>query len=427
MKKNKRISENKINNHPNIQIDPFQVRHQESIINVALGVSLIDIMNKESFLKRVFNMNELPIKNYPKTRQWMIKIPAAIRREGGVGIPVSVYGKDRDTVINKLFNIFINVNNMGKCGKTTLTDLYDEFIKDRKADPDFAPHTVRKNKSDWNTFFKDNPIVKAPVALITPADLMDHFKTMTVGRKMTRHAFGNAKGLLNQLFDLAYEKNLIESNICRQLSTRKLKFKPEACKQDQVYTSEEREQICDYLANSSNVYDKAIIMQFCLGCRVSEVKGLYWSDIDFERKQVHIHREVVEGENNEQVIKDDLTKSGLTEGFRVLPLTERAERVLNSIPKFEDKESLIFHKDYKPLKTQTINSHLLDTCRKLGVRYFSTHKIRAWGITEALASGMDQASVMRIAGHASPDTMRHYVRTARISKDITRNFDAVFN
>ncbi len=176
-----------------------------------------------------------------------------------------------------------------------------------------------------------------------------------------------------------------------------------------------------------SIYDKAIIMQFCLGCRVSEVKGLYWSDIDFERKQVHIHREVVDGDNNEQIVKDDLTKNGLTEGFRVLPLTERAEKVLASIPKLENKESLIFHKDYKPLRTQTINSHLLDTCRKLGIRYFSTHKIRAWGITEALASGMDQASVMRIAGHASPQTMRHYVRTARIQKDIGEKFDSVFN
>ncbi len=65
-------------------------------------------------------------------------------------------------------------------------------------------------------------------------------------------------------------------------------------------------------------------------------------------------------------------------------------------PKPENKDSIIFHKDYKPLRTQTINSHLLSTCRKLDVRYFSTHKIRAWGITEALTSGMDQASIMRI-------------------------------
>ena len=42
-------------------------------------------------------------------------------------------------------------------------------------------------------------------------------------------------------------------------------------------------------------------------------------------------------------------------------------------------------------------------------------------------SGMDQASIMRIAGHASTQTMRHYVRTARIQKDISENFVNVFN
>ena len=191
-------------------------------------------------------------------------------------------------------------------------------------------------------------------------------------------------------------------------------------------TKEERNSIVNYLDGSENVYDKAIIMQFCLSCRVSEVKALYWSDIDFDKKLVTIQREVVDGENGEQIIKNQ-TKSGLSEGNRVLPLTERAERVLATIPKPENKDSLIFHKDYKPLRTQTIYTHLLDTCRKLGVRYFSTHKIRAWGITEVLASGMDQASIMRIAGHASPQTMRHYVRTARISKDIRDNFDGVSN
>lgn len=413
------------NINDNLNNSSFISRQNRAILDLVSSVSLIDTMQKETFIKKVLGLDELPIKHYPKSRYWRMKIPSAIRKEGGMGIPEAVHGKDREAVIDKLFEMFAHTDSY-KGKTTTLTDLYDAFITDREADQDFASHTVRKNKSDWNTFYKDTALAKAPVNMITPADLMDHFKEMTAGRKMTRHAFGNAKGLLNQLFDLAYEKNLITSNICRDLSTRRLKFRPEACKQDQIYTREERDKIVNDLDGSENVYDKAIIMQFCLGCRVSEIKGLYWSDVDFKNKQVCIHREVVDGENGEQIVKDQ-TKNGMSEGNRTLPLTDRAERVLNSIPKPENKDSIIFHKDYKPLRTQTINSHLLSTCRKLGVRYFSTHKIRAWGITEALASGMDQASIMRIAGHASTQTMRHYVRTARIQKDINDNFENVFN
>lgn len=400
---------------------PFTAYQKSSIIEPSSCIDLLDMMQKEVYVKKILNKDKLPI--FQGNRFYGIRVPAAVRKKYGLGIPDKITGATRDIVVQKLFDILIGVTPRGS--DKTLTQLFDEFIETRRQDKDFAAHTVRKNICDWNTYFKDTLISRALISAITPADLSDHFKQMTEGRKITRHAFGNAKGLLNQLFDLAFEQNLIERNICREMSTRKLKFKPENDKKDLIYTSEEREIICDALRGTDNMYDKAIIMQFCLGCRVSEVKGLYWSDIDFDHKTVFIHREVVDGDVG-QIIKEQ-TKSGLSEGNRVLPLTNRAEQVLLTIPKPEDKNSLIFHKDYKPLRTQTINDHLRDICRKLNVRYLSTHKIRAWGITEALASGMDQASVMRIAGHASPQTMRHYVRTGRIQKDITNIYSNVFD
>lgn len=138
--------------------------------------------------------------------------------------------------------------------------------------------------------------------------------------------------------------NLIDRNICRELSTRKLKFKPEACKQDLVYSTEERNMICDELEGSDCVYNRAIIMQFCLGCRISEVKGLYWSDIDFDRKEVMIHRELVDDEDGSPII-NNYTKNGLSEGNRTLPLSPRAERI-----KTESIQSIL--KLYFPLSQE---------------------------------------------------------------------------
>ncbi len=139
-----------------------------------------------------------------------------------------------------------------------------------------------------------------------------------------------------------------------------------------------------------------------------------------------VNSTLVDDEDGTPII-NNYTKNGMTEGNRVLSLTPRAERMLMKIPRPENKDSLIFVRDYKSIRTQTVNDHLRKVCRKLGIRYLPTHKIRAWGITEALASGMDQASVMRIAGHASPETMRHYVRVARVNKDINEHFNAVFD
>ena len=86
----------------------------------------------------------------------------------------------------------------------------------------------------------------------------------------------------------------------------------------------------------------------------------------------------------------------------------------------------MFLKDGKYLRTESVNTHLRGECRALGIEYLSSHKIRAWGITEALAAGMDQASVMRVTGYASPQTMRSYVRVARLQKDYSEKFESVF-
>ncbi len=254
------------------QDNVFPIYMEQAIIELAASMSLIDRMKKEDFLKTVFDKEMLPIKHYPESRIYACVIPVKVRRAAKFSIPNRVTGNSREVVIDKLFELFMK----GPIGseQETLTTLFQEFIDNRKKDPDFAAHTVRKNQCDWNTFFKDTPIAMTSVSRLKPADLMAHFKEMTAGRKMTRHAFGNAKGLLNQLFDLAYEKNLIERNICRELSTRSLKFKPEGSKQDLIYSSDERRLIVEELKGSDKAYDKAMIVQFCLGCRITHVKRL---------------------------------------------------------------------------------------------------------------------------------------------------------
>ena len=426
------------------QKNDFELRTAQAIMELATSMSLIDNMQKENYLRVIFDTDELPIKHYPDSRFYACVIPVKVRNGARFIVPNRVTGKTREVVIDKLFEALTmgvsRAKSKEKSGEKsreksgeksrgnviTLTTLFDEFIENRKNDPDLTAHTVRKNQCDWNTFYKDTKFALTEISRLKPSDIMTRFKEMTAGRKMTRHAFGNAKGLLNQLFDLAFEKDLIERNICREISTRTLKFRPEGSRQELIYTNEERNRIVEELKGSDSVYDKAIIIQFCLGCRISEVKGLYWSDLDFDRKEIDIHRELVDDEDGRPILKNH-TKSGLGEGNRILPMTPRAEAVFRSIPRPENKESFVFLRDYKPIKTQTVNSHLQAVCRKLNIRYLSSHKIRAWGITEALASGMDQASVMRIAGHATPETMSHYVRVARINKDIGDRFGSVFD
>ena len=80
----------------------------------------------------------------------------------------------------------------------------------------------------------------------------------------------------------------------------------------------------------------------------------------------------MDDENGNPILKNH-TKNGMGEGNRVLSMTTRAEKIFSSIPKPEDKESLVFLRDYRPIRTQTVNDHLRNVCRKLNISYLSSH------------------------------------------------------
>lgn len=393
----------------------------DNIISACLPPEL-GSMTKEGILTDLFK-KELPIRHYPESRIYACTIPKRFR-DDNPDLPSRVTHSTRDGVVDKLFDSLIKGGLMPSYGRNTLTGVYEDWIRERENDPDVSPQTVRKNKGDWEKFFKDTVLARTPLRLITAKDLYDHFKAMTVGRQLSKHAFRNARTVMNALFDRAYQQGLIEINVCKDLNTSKLKFKPDKNTAYMTYTREEREILCDHLEKSDNLYDKLIVFMFCTGCRVSEAKGVMWCDIDFDKKQVYIHRMI----DNEGVLQE-FTKSGLSEGNRIIPLSDRLIRLLMSIPRPENKETLVFTRDYlgAPLRTQTVDDHLRQTCRDLGINYLSTHKIRATMITMWLADGADQATVMYVAGHKDPQTMRHYVRVQRINSDVSAHFANVCN
>lgn len=122
------------------------------------------------------------------------------------------------------------------------------------------------------------------------------------------------------------------------------------------------------------------------------------------------------------------TKNGDEEGNRIFPMSDRAYRVLAKLwEQAEDKDGFVFLYNGHPIKTQTVNSHLECACNYLGIRYISNHNIRATGATAALSEGMDEMSVKRLGGWKSLQTIQHYVRAARVRKDIDEKYGKIFN
>ncbi len=151
----------------------------------------------------------------------------------------------------------------------------------------------------------------------------------------------------------------------------------------------------------------------CLGCRVGEVKALHWSDIDFKKKTIYIHREVVNCGINAQTEKDH-TKSGMTEGNRELPLVDEAHAILCRVRAMGiDDDHVFLGKAGQYLTTGSINAHLMAACEHVGVKYSSSHKIRVWAATASVQHGADEVTAMYAFVWKDRETMQKYIRAGR--------------
>ena len=76
--------------------------------------------------------------------------------------------------------------------------------------------------------------------------------------------------------------------------------------------------------NSANI---AVIVNFDLGLRVSELSALKWSDIDWKNNTVFIQRQ------ESMRVVEDYVKSDSAGGYRELPLSSQAASLLKKLQK----------------------------------------------------------------------------------------------
>ncbi len=388
----------------------------------AIGMLLNDTMNKIAVIEQILG-KPLSVKHCESGNYYYVILPTSVQKT--YDLKKRITASTEDALIDRLLENF-----KPKRESTTLTDIYARWIQVREANTDLSPRTIRDYKANWDKYLKDYDIAKSPISEVTPSVLKNHFRQITKGRAMTKKAFGNLKTLTNFLWDYAYDNEMAPDNISRKVSRDGLRFAPRNSRAYLVYTSDERERICDYLEQSDDPIDLCIVVFFTLIARVGEVKALWWEDIDFERKEIYIHKEYVD-EYNVSEIPDPLhdglrwyTKSGEDEGNRVTPMSDRAERVLRKLKRVHDE--YVFISRGQVLKTQTINSRIEATCKRLGIRYLSTHKIRSTGATMAAQTmGIGPAAYM--GGWKNMRTLDNYLNASRMGNEYKEQYRETFN
>ncbi len=392
-----------------------------NITSLEETLNKIQQMKKDYYLKQ--HHNRIFFSESEKLWRTFIKDDTGKRK--------SVRKKDKEALEAWLVEYYYSKGAKEILDKISLEKLCPNWLKYRRDKTSVKPKTIQESVYCWNRFYKDTELAKMPIRQIKPLILTRFFREMTSSRDLTHKSVSNARGVLNGLLSYAVEEGIIETNPLRDVNFRTFTYKPVENQTSNVYQKDDVEVLLTYLEKNyeSDDYALAIRLFFNLFIRIGEMKALSWNDVDFEKRTIYIHRQLL----TDRILNDDMSftsreahvsnqiKGNTSKGFRYEFLTDDAIEILLKAKELNPDGDFIFMPKGKTMTTDRFNRKLKKYCEECGIEYHSSHKIRFYNASSAY-DGNNIASLSVLMGHSEVATTIHYLRNVNSMADNSHMF-----
>lgn len=300
------------------------------------------------------------------------------------------------------------------CGDMTVTAWFEYWLGSIKGDS-IRPNTIRNYRERFEHNIKDC-IGNMPLCDVRPMHCQNVLNRMKDDYKTT--TIYQTRITLYCMFADAVENDVILKNPVTKAVKYNIGKEP---KKIRALTVEEQSRFLDAAKESSNYNQYAFILQ--TGLRTGELIGLKWSDIDWEKRVIHIQRSMeYRHSTGEWRIGEPKSKSG----YRDVPLTREAIGLLKSqkekvrnlkIINMDFAEFVFLNRKGEPTKNSTYDSALFKLCDKAGITRFSMHVLRHTMATRCIEGNMRPKTLQVILGHSNISiTMNLYVHVTEDEK-----------
>lgn len=377
------------------------------------NMSLEDVLNDIEIMKNMDILQQHPYAiSQGSNGRWYTYLPDDTKPHGRRQIAKSSEEKIQQAIIED-YNLRNEKNSNGKMNLEKLFELWMLWRRDTGTDP----KTIKENKNDWNRFLAKNQFIKKEVKKIEFTDIETFFLEITKGHAITYKRLTNVKSVLNGVFKHAIRLKIIEYSPMQNVDFKQFRTR---CKPGSStkknYTDEERRRILDYLSTKSDVYSLSIQLAFFLCLRIGELISIKKADI--QGTQIFIQRST----RKRQTMNDDLTfgnvyydveeriKGNQIEGFRSIPLTPQAQKIVQKTLSLYPEGEYLFMRNGQPIFADSFNQHLKRVCATLDIPYRSSHQIRFTMATKFYEGGIKVNQLSTFLGHSDTRTTFHYIR-----------------
>lgn len=292
-------------------------------------------------------------------------------------------------------------------GGMTVTAWFNYWIENIKGDS-IRPNTIRNYRERFEHNIK-GCIGSMLLSEVKPMhcqhvlnQMKDSYKTSTIYQ---------TRITLYCMFADAVENDVVFKNPVTKAVKYNIGEEPKAVR---ALTVEEQRKFLEVAKGSSNYNQYAFILQ--TGLRTGEMIGLKWSDIDWEKRVLHIQRSMEYRHSvGEWRIGEPKSKSG----YRDVPLTEEAISILKrqreklkeaKVVNMQFTEFVFLCRKGEPTKNSAYDTTLFKLCDKAGIPRFSMHVLRHTMATRCIEGGMRPKTLQVILGHSNVGiTMNLYV------------------
>ena len=353
-----------------------------------------------------------------KDGRWEGRYTAGHDPETGKAIYKNVLGKTQAEVKEKLKQAIGETQalDITKAGKYTVGEWMEVWFQD------YAKIKVRPSSHQTYQGYIHNHIRPnigdIPLEKLTSLDLQKLYKKLlTQGRVDRVEAKGQPKGLsaktvrnihqiLSSALKLAQEQRLILANPAEGCALPRVEHQEMKTLTTVQLASFFRE------ARESGVFE-LYYLELGTGLRRGELLGLKWEDIDLERGDLRVRRQVsrINGEVVEAPLK---TKNA----YRTLPLAEDTVSVLKEQRRKVGNSPWVFPSpNGGPISPDSVLHMLHRVLKRAGLPKVRFHDLRHTFATLALQNGVDVKTVSGMLGHFSAgftlDTYAHITSAAQ--------------